>query len=156
MRQIKPPTPSTRNCDLNSYCTHRFARAARFVKDMSLRKRKSAGASAAKKVDLESQLDDALRETFPASDPIAITIDRPPRSKVILASKVVDTRSVIRASVVRGPLMEAEQAKVGAKERSLAGPFNPMLWGPIQLFNWWSILMGGGPANSAHKETAAK
>jgi hypothetical protein len=52
--------------------------------------------------------------------------------------------------------MEAEQAKVGAKERSLAGPFNPMLWGPIQLFNWWSILMGGGPANSANKETAAK
>jgi hypothetical protein len=119
---------------------------------MSLRKRKSAGASAAKNAHLESRLDDALRETFPASDPIAITIDRPPRSKVIRA----DTRSVIRASVVRGPLMEAEQAKVGAKERSLAGPFNPMLWGPIQLFNWWSILMGGGPANSAHKETAAK
>jgi hypothetical protein len=121
---------------------------------MSLRKRKSAGA--AKNAPLESRLDDALRETFPASDPIAITIDRPPRSEVIRASKAVDTRPVIRASVVRGPLMEAEQAKVGAKEPSLAAPFNPMLWGPIELFNWWSLLIWGGLTNSPHKGAAAK
>jgi hypothetical protein len=108
---------------------HRFAGAARFVKDMSLRKRKSAGASAAKNVHLESRLDDALRETFPASDPIAITLDRPPRSKIIRASKVVDTRSVIRASVVRGPLMKAEQAK-GMRKRAKSGrAFQPHVMG---------------------------
>jgi hypothetical protein len=46
---------------------------------------------------------------------------------------------------VRGPLVaEAEQeAKVGAGERSLIGPFKAMWWGPIQFFNWWSLLIGG-------------
>jgi hypothetical protein len=103
---------------------------------------------------LENRLDEALRETFPASDPIAIMIDQAPARKIIHAPKVVGARSVMRASVVRGPLMaEAEQTKVGTEEPSPAALFNPHVMG-IQLFNWWSLLIWGRPNNSPH--TAAK
>jgi hypothetical protein len=122
---------------------------------MILRKQKAARASAAKNLHSESRLDEALRETFPASDPIAITIEES-SPKVIRASKVVGAHLIIREPVMRGPRMtETDEAKVGAEERSLAAPLNPMLWGPIQLFNWWSLLIWGGPTNSPPKGSAA-
>jgi hypothetical protein len=99
-----------------------------------LRTKKVAGGPEAAVAHLEDMLDEALRETFPASDPIAITIDHPV-PKVVRASKVV------RDSVV--PLMaEAVQAPK-VEEHSPGGPFKAMLWGPTQIFNWWSFLIGG-------------
>jgi hypothetical protein len=100
---------------------------------------------------LENLLDEALRETFPASDPIAITIDQPlPRSECLAT----------RASVSRSlAIAEAEpEAKTGAEGQRLTGPFNAMLWGPIQFFNWWSLLMGGGVSRtrSADQPSASK
>jgi hypothetical protein len=66
------------------------------------------------------------------------------------ASKVMRAPTVLHESVVQGPLIaEAEQGtKVGAEGHSLTGPFVAMFWGPIQLFNWWSFLIGGGPAKA--------
>jgi hypothetical protein len=49
----------------------------------SLLKSKKSRLSDSEAVHLDRLLDEALRETFPASDPIAITIDRP--SKAIAA-----------------------------------------------------------------------
>jgi hypothetical protein len=83
-------------------------------------------------------LDEALRETFPASDPIAITIDQPLRN-VFPPSKVAAAPAVTRASIVRGPVItEAE-----VKELSQTGPLDAMLWGPVQFFSWWSVLIWG-------------
>jgi hypothetical protein len=42
-------------------------------------KRPGLKRSEAEAVHLDNLLDEALRETFPASDPIAITIDKPPK-----------------------------------------------------------------------------
>jgi hypothetical protein len=101
---------------------------------MGLRRYKSAGASAAPNLHLENMLDEALRETFPASDPIAITIDQPP------------------------PLIaEAEsKAMVDAGEQSLIGPFNAMLWGPIQFFNWGHSSFGGARPGKPDEASVAK
>jgi hypothetical protein len=121
-----------------------------------VRKEKTARTSESAVSHLEDMLDEALRETFPASDPIAITIAQPP--KVIRASKVLGAPSVMRASIVRGPLIaEAEpEAKIGAEKQSLPSPFNAMLWGPIQLFNWWSLLMGSRLSHCSDKASASK
>jgi hypothetical protein len=95
-------------------------------------------------------LDEALRETFPASDPIAITIE--PHPKAMRVSKVVPAPTTMRASIIA----EAElEAKAGAEEQS-PSPFNAMLWGPIQLLNWWSLLIGGRLTHSPSKASAAK
>ena len=69
------------------------------------------------------------------------------------ALKLVRAPTVMRDSIVRGPhIVETEQGtKVGAEEHNL----NAMWWGPIQIFNWWSFLFGGGPANSPDKAAAA-
>jgi hypothetical protein len=125
-------------------------------KETTLRREKTAGTSESAVSHLEDMLDEALRETFPASDPIAITIAQPP--KVVRASKVVVAPSVMRASMVRGPLIAdpEPEAKIGAEKQSLPGPFNAMFWGPIQLFNWWSLLMGSGLTHSPDKASAAK
>jgi hypothetical protein len=103
-----------------------------------LRAERRAGGPESGVSHLEDMLDEALRETFPASDPTAITIDHP-------APKVVRAPTVARDSV-EGPLIaEAEQGAklIAADEHGLGGPFKAMLWGPIQMFNWWSFLMGG-------------
>jgi hypothetical protein len=112
---------------------------------MTLRKghdfenRKLADAPESAASHSEDMLDEALRETFPASDPIAITIDH-------RAPKGARASKVMRDSIVRGPLIaEAEQGAkaVAAEEHSLSGHFKAMLWGPTQIFNWWSFLIGG-------------
>ena len=73
-------------------------------------KRPSASShSKAEAAHLDNLLDEALRETFPASDPIAITIDHPAQ-RVVRASKVMRAPTVMQDSIVRGPLIaEAEQ-----------------------------------------------
>jgi hypothetical protein len=43
---------------------------------MAFEKKKKVGGSEPNAAHLDKMLDEALRETFPASDPIAITIDK--------------------------------------------------------------------------------
>jgi hypothetical protein len=87
-------------------------------------------------------LDEALRETFPASDPVAITIDQPLR-KVFPTSKVVAAPAVTRAPILRGPALAEAGPEAEAKEQTQTGPLDAMLWGPIQFFSWWSLLVWG-------------
>jgi hypothetical protein len=110
-----------------------------FAKGKALRKNKSVPALMVDNSHLDNQLDEALRETFPASDPIAITIDRPIPAEVTRGSKVVAAPLATRTSVL---IAGAEpEAKTGTEGQSPTGPFNAMLWGPIQFFNWWALLM---------------
>jgi hypothetical protein len=122
-------------------------------KENDLRRHKSTGVSGAANSHLENMLDEALSETFPASDPIAITIEPHPRA--MRGSKVVPAPTTMRGSILRGPLI-AEAEPEGAEEQTLTSPFNAMLWGPIQLFTWWSLLIGGRLTHSPSKTSAAK
>jgi hypothetical protein len=72
---------------------------------------------------LDKMLDEALRETFPASDPIAITIE-PLKS--------------IASAEHQGPDNLAT-----SDEPALVSFYDTNLWGINQIFDWWSLLLGG-------------
>jgi hypothetical protein len=70
---------------------------------------------------------------FPASDPVAITIDQPPPPEGNRAPKVVGASLMTRASILRGPLIaEAEAEAKITEQRTSTGPFNAMLWDPFK------------------------
>ena len=83
---------------------------------------------------LDNMLDEALRETFPASDPIAITIDKPLKS--------------IASEEHQGPdnLATSPRTTFSAAEPkpALVSFYDANLWGINQIFDWWSLLLGGG------------
>jgi hypothetical protein len=89
--------------------------------------RRQARRSKSEVAHLDELLDEALCETFPASDPIAITIDKPPRS------------IAFQGAVSHENLEMPPQAKMG--ETIVATVFDP--WGINQIFHWWSLLLGG-------------
>jgi hypothetical protein len=101
-------------------------------------KRHSASShSKAEAAHLDNLLDEALRETFPASDPIAITIDKP-------------TRRVTPPDNLHGsdsPSMRpGTREVVASRAPPVVGFFDANLWALRQIsdyFDWWCRLLGG-------------
>jgi hypothetical protein len=86
---------------------------------------------------LDNLLDEALRETFPASDPIAITVDKPSKSN----APPDDLHSPDSPSTAA----ESQEVVVGWAPPVL-GLFDANLWALRQIssyFDWWSHLLGG-------------
>jgi hypothetical protein len=95
-----------------------------------LLKSKKGRLSETESVHLDRLLDEALRETFPASDPIAITIDRP--SKAIAAELLQSADD---------PPMSAPPTATEPKS-ALVSVYDAHLWGINQIFDWWLLLLG--------------
>jgi hypothetical protein len=89
--------------------------------------------SEAEAAHLDALLDDALRETFPASDPIAICVDR--RSEALTNGDVQDPDSV---ALPPQAALKATQPKP-----TLMSLYDANLWGINQIFDWWLALVGG-------------
>jgi hypothetical protein len=85
---------------------------------------------------LDALLDDALRETFPASDPIAICIDRPSE-----ALSLGNLRDPDNAAMTPPAPLKATEPK-----SSLMGLYDANPWGLNQIFDWWLLLVGGRTA----------
>jgi hypothetical protein len=100
-------------------------------------KRPGLKRSEAEAVHLDNLLDEALRETFPASDPIAITIDKPPKG---IASPD-DLHSSDSPSTAAGPHETSVSWTL-----PIVSFYDPNLWALRQIsyfFDWWSVLLGG-------------
>ena len=82
---------------------------------------------------LDRLLDEALRETFPASGPIAITIDRPSKA---MAAELLQS--------VDDPTMSAPPTATEPKS-ALVGFYDAHLWGINQILDWWLLLLGCRP-----------
>jgi hypothetical protein len=85
---------------------------------------------------LDNLLDEALKDTFPASDPIAITVDRPTRGVVPDSADGFDELSMIaRAQEAAEPVTPPP-----------ADFFGMNLWAVHQIssyyFEWWWFLLG--------------
>jgi hypothetical protein len=95
------------------------------------------GPSKAEAAHLDDLLDEALRETFPASDPIAIIVDKPSKG-------VAPLDEFHRAD---NPSTAAESQEVAvAWAPPVFGLFDANLWALRQIssyFDWWSHLLGG-------------
>jgi hypothetical protein len=92
--------------------------------------------SKAEAAHLDSLLDEALRETFPASDPIAIMIDRP--------SKGIEPDGLHSPDIP--PMAASSQEIVVSEAPPVVGFFDANLWALRQIsdyFDWWSRLLGG-------------
>jgi hypothetical protein len=106
----------------------------------SLRKKgnKRPGLSRSKAVHLDRLLDEALRETFPASDPIAITIEK--------SSKGVELGGLRSPDEPESPSMPTDsQDAVVIWAPPVVGIFSANLWALRQIsyfLDWWSVLLG--------------
>jgi hypothetical protein len=81
---------------------------------------------------LDALLDDALRETFPASDPIAICIDGPLEAPTL--GNLQD-----RDNVATPPAL----LKAAEQKSTLMSLYDANLWAINQIFDWWLRLVGG-------------
>jgi hypothetical protein len=92
--------------------------------------------SKAEAAHLDNLLDEALRETFPASDPIAITMDKPAKGIEPDGLHSPDSPSMAAGS----------QEIVATRTPPIVGFFAPNLWALRQIsdyFDWWARLLGG-------------
>ncbi len=99
-------------------------------------KQPALGHNKAEASHLDNLLDEALWETFPASDPIAITIDKPSRS-VAPAADLFSRDNPSTADL---------QEVVVASPTPVLGFFDANLWALRQIssyFDWWSHVLGG-------------
>jgi hypothetical protein len=99
----------------------------------SLLKTKKGRLSEFEAAHLDKLLDEALRETFPASDPIAITIDRP--SKAIAAEQLHSPDDLA--------VLPPGTATATEPKSALASFYDAHLWGMNQILDWWLLLVGG-------------
>jgi hypothetical protein len=86
---------------------------------------------------LDGLLDEALRETFPASDPVAITVDKLPMSTA---------PSDGLCSADARPMDVPSQEAAVSQAPPVVGFFDLNLWALRQIsfyFEWWSHLLGG-------------
>jgi hypothetical protein len=93
--------------------------------------------SEAEAVHLDNLLDEALRETFPASDPIAITIDKP--SKVIAPDEGLRRPDDPSTAV-------GSQESIASWTPPIVSFYDSNLWALRQFsyfFDWWCGLLGG-------------
>jgi hypothetical protein len=79
---------------------------------------------------VDMMLDEALRETFPASDPIAI--DRPLKS---VASEEQGPDNLATSPLTTFIGTEPKPAVVSF--------YDANLWGINRIFDWWSLVLGG-------------
>jgi hypothetical protein len=86
---------------------------------------------------LDKMSDEALRETFPASDPIAITIDKPLKS--------------CASEEHQGPDNRATSPRTTP---ALVSFYDANLWGINQIFDWWSLCSEAAVANNVWKRRA--
>jgi hypothetical protein len=85
---------------------------------------------------LDRLLDEALRETFPASDPIAITVEK--------SSKGVELGGLGSPDEPESPSMPADSEVIWAPP-VVVGILSANLWALHQIsyfFDWWSVLLG--------------
>jgi hypothetical protein len=99
----------------------------------SIEKREGRPLSEAEAAHLDTLLDDALRETFPASDPIAICVDRPP-----LAFPLGNPQDRDNVAMPPQVILKATEPK-----STLMSFYDANLWGINQIFDWWLSLVGG-------------
>jgi hypothetical protein len=99
---------------------------------VSIEKGERQRLSEAKAAHLDALLDDALRETFPASDPIAISIDGPLEAQTL--GNLQDQDNVATPPA----LLKATEQK-----STLMSLYDANLWGINQIFDWWLRLVGG-------------
>jgi hypothetical protein len=106
----------------------------------SLRKRtRRPGLTRSEAVHLDRLLDEALRETFPASDPVAITVEK--------ASKGVEPNSLHSLDEPEAPpdKPDSPEAEV-ASILPIVGLFSANFLVLRQIsyfFDWWCRLLGG-------------
>jgi hypothetical protein len=96
-------------------------------------KRPGLKRSEAEAVHLDSLLDEALRETFPASDPIAITIDKPWK---VIAPEGLHNPDI--PSIAAG-----SQEPIASWTPPIVSFYDANLWAASYFFDWWSVLLGG-------------
>jgi hypothetical protein len=107
----------------------RFLRPQGISIEMGERRRLSDAEAA----HLDTLLDDALRETFPASDPIAICIDSPLEG--IAPDNLQDLDNA--------PMPPPTTLKGTEPKATLMSYYDANLWGINQIFDWWLLLVGG-------------
>jgi hypothetical protein len=100
---------------------------------ISIKKGKTRRLSDAEAAHLDTLLDDALRETFPASDPIAICIDRP-----LEALTLGDLQDPDKVALPPQAGLKATEPK-----STLTSLYDANLWGINQIFDWWLALVAG-------------
>jgi hypothetical protein len=100
--------------------------------EISIEKGERRHLSDAEAAHLDMLLDDALRETFPASDPIAICIDRPAEATANNPQELDNVAMPLRATP-KGP----------EPKTTLMSYYDANLWGINQIFDWWLLLVGG-------------
>jgi hypothetical protein len=91
--------------------------------------------SKAEAAHLDNLLDEALRETFPASDPIAIAIDKP--------SKGIEPHGLLSPN--SPPTAAGPQEIVVSSAPPGVAFFDANLWALRQIsdyFDWWFHLLG--------------
>ena len=101
--------------------------------EIALEKGRRRRLSAPEAAHLDKLLDDALRETFPASDPIAITIDK--SSQAIAPDNPEDPDNVA--------ISPEANLKVTEPKLTLMSPYGAHLWAIKQIFDWWLSPVGG-------------
>jgi hypothetical protein len=82
---------------------------------------------------LDELLDDALRETFPASDPIAICIER--------SSEAISPDN--RHDPDNAAMPPQASLKAAEPKPTFMSFYDANLWGMNQIFDWWLMLVGG-------------
>jgi len=108
---------------------------------ISIKRGKTRRLSEAEAAHLDTLLDDALRETFPASDPIAICVDRPLEvltHPVRALSPLLDLQDPDNVALPPQTGLKATQPKP-----TLMSLYDANLWGINQIFDWWLALVGG-------------
>jgi hypothetical protein len=98
---------------------------------ISIKKDKTHRLSEAEAAHLDTLLDEALRETFPASDPIAICVDRP-------LEALTDLQDPDNVALPPETGLKATEPKP-----TLMSLYDANLWGINQIFDWWLVLVGG-------------
>ena len=93
------------------------------------------GLSRSEAAHLDRLLDEALRETFPASDPIAITVEK--------SSKGVELGGLRSPDEPESLSMPADSVVIWAPP--VVGILSANLWALHQIsyfLDWWSVLLG--------------
>jgi hypothetical protein len=87
--------------------------------------RRDTAADARERVD--AKLDEALKATFPASDPFALIVDEAPNGRAVDAFATVDEDPNSRATYASPPcfMHELDPSYLGLRQEPASGPADP-------------------------------